>query len=51
MVGPYGPGGFVVASGTSFSCPLVAGQAALLLSAPGGIAGLKVAAAARSAAP
>ena len=32
MVGPYGPGGYAIASGTSFACPLVAGQAALLLS-------------------
>ena len=41
MVGPYGPGGYAVASGTSFACPLVAGQAALLLS-KGNVPGLNV---------
>ena len=41
MVGPYGPGGYAIASGTSFACPLVAGQAALLLS-KGNVPGLNV---------
>jgi subtilisin family serine protease len=44
MVGPYAPGGYAIASGTSFSTPLVSGQAALLLTVPGGIPALKVAA-------
>ena len=41
MVGPYGPGSYAIASGTSFACPLVAGQAALLLSKSGAL-GLNV---------
>ena len=48
MVGPYGPGGWVTANGTSFATPLVSGQAALLLSKPGGVPALNVAPAQKS---
>ena len=39
---PLDPSAYFTLSGTSFSCPLVAGQIALLLAAPGGIPALNV---------